>query len=199
MTTRPLQDAPELEVTSSDKLRAWLAAHHGRAAGVWLVTWKKARPEFHVSTAEIVRECLAVGWVDSLPRSKDADRTMLYISPRKPGSNWSRVNKEHVARLEAEGRMTGAGRAVVARAQADGSWSALDGVEALQLPPDLAAAFDATPGTEEAWHRWPRSVKRGALEILLNARRPATREAKIAEILRCAQTGERPFQWRGRS
>ncbi len=81
------------------------------------------------------------------------------------------------------------------RARADGTWSALAGVEALEVPPDLAAALgDLRP----VWDAWPRSVRRGALEILLNAKRPATRAAKIAAIAEAAANGERPFQWRGR-
>lgn len=64
------------------------------------------------------------------------------------------------------------------------------------IPPDLQAAFDTAPGSEATWHDYPRSVKRGALEILFNAKRTETRAAKIAEIARCAATGERPFQWR---
>ncbi len=196
MAQRPLQDAPQVEIASRAELRAWLAAHHGQDRGVWLVTWKKAEGDRHVSVPEIVQECLCFGWVDSLSRGKDDRRSMLYISPRKPGSNWSQVNKDHVARLEDAGLMTPAGRAVIDRAKADGTWTALDDVEALVIPPDLQAAFDTAEGTEAVWHAWPRSVKRGALEILLNAKRPATRAAKVAEILRCASAGERPFQWR---
>ncbi|KAA9010326.1 YdeI/OmpD-associated family protein [Histidinibacterium aquaticum] len=196
MAKRPLDDAEEVEVTSRAALRDWLAAHHGRERGVWLVTWKKAHADRYVSTGEIVRECLAFGWVDSLTRGKDADRSMLWISPRKPGSNWSRVNKALMAELEAEGLMTEAGRATVARARADGTWTALDDVENLVVPPDLQAAFDGAPGTETVWQDYPRSVKRAALEQLLNAKRPATREKRIVAILEAARAGERPFQWR---
>lgn len=196
MARRPLQDAPEVEVASRAELRAWLAAHHGQDSGVWLVTWKKAHADRYLPMGDIVQECLCFGWVDSLSRGKDDARTMHYISPRKPGSNWSRINKDHVARLEAEGLMMPSGLAVIAAAKADGSWTALDDVENLVVPPDLAAAFDAAPGTRDVWDAYPRSVRRSALEIVLNAKRPETRARKIAEIARCAEAGTRPFQWR---
>ena len=181
---------------SLEGLRDWLTVNHGRGSGIWLVTFKQADPDRYVAYKDIVDEALCFGWVDSLPRAKDADRTMLYLSPRKAGSNWSRVNKAKVDRLEAEGRMAEPGRRVVARAKADGTWTALDDVENLVLPPDLAAAFDTRPDLLSVWEGWPRSVKRGALEILLNARRSATRSARIATILESAERGERPFQWR---
>ncbi len=195
MAKRPLETAPQVEIAARADLRDWLAQHHGRPDGVWLVLWKKATPEKHLPIAEVIDECLCFGWVDSLVRRKDEQRSMLYISPRKPGSNWSRVNKDKIARLDAEGRMAEAGRAMVARAKADGTWTALDDVENLVVPPDLGAAFDDEPGSRDIWESWPRSVKRGALEILLNAKRPATRDKRVAEILRCARDGERPFQF----
>jgi uncharacterized protein YdeI (YjbR/CyaY-like superfamily) len=192
------QSTEELEVTSRAELRDWLALHHLRPTGLWLVTWKKVAGARHLPYAEVVPECLAWGWIDSLPRKKDDLRSMLWIAPRKPGSNWSRVNKAHVATLEAQGLLTPAGRAAVNRAKADGTWDALDAVEDGVIPPDLAAAFAAAPGTAAVWDSWPRSVRRGALEILLNAKRPETRAAKVATIIDCAGRGERPFQWSGR-
>lgn len=194
MAKRPLEEAEEVEVRDRAGLRDWLAANHGRPRGVWLVSGKKASPHY-LSYEEIVRECLAWGWVDSLGRAKDGTRSMLWISPRKRGSNWSAINKRHAEALEAEGLMAPPGRAAVERAKADGTWSALDGVEALEVPPDLAAALEAA-GARATWDGFPRSVRRGVLEILLNARRPATRAAKVTAVAEAAAKGERPFQWR---
>ena len=190
--------APEVEVGSRGDLRAWLAANHDRAAGVWLVTWRKAAGDRHLPWVDIVRECLCWGWVDSLPRGKDDLRTMLWIAPRKPGSGWSRVNKDHIAALRAEGSMTPAGEAVIARAVADGSWAALDAVEDGVVPDDPATALDGQDGARAAWDGWPRSVRRGALEQVAAAKTPATRAKRIAAILTAAADGTRPFQWTGR-
>lgn len=193
---RPLEDAERVQVDSGSALREWLQANHTRESGVWLVTHKKAVPDKYVAVGEIVDQCLCFGWVDSLTRGLDDERTMLWISPRKAGSNWSRVNKEKVERLEADHLMTDAGRAVIERAKSDDSWTRLDDVENLVIPPDLQEGFDANPGIESIWHEYPRSVKRGALEILLNAKRESTRDRKIADIIAAADEGERPFQWR---
>ncbi len=196
MAKRPLENEEEIEVSSRAELRDWLRQNHGRPRGVWLVTWKKAHPARYVAMAEIIRECLAHGWVDSLSRAKDADRTMLWISPRKAGSNWSRVNKEIVTELQDQGLITAAGRAKVEAAKSDGTWTALDDVENLVVPGDLQAAFDARPGSEEIWHGFPRSVKRGVLEWILTAKRPATRAKRIDETARDSARGQRPNQWR---
>jgi len=89
----------------------------------------------------IFEEALCFGWVDSLPRKLDADRTMLLLSPRKPGSAWSAANKARVARLTIANNMAPPGLAAVETARADGSWVFLDDVERPEVPADLAAAF----------------------------------------------------------
>jgi uncharacterized protein YdeI (YjbR/CyaY-like superfamily) len=170
--------------------------HHQQPDGVWLVRFKAHVTDAYLSWPDTVQELLAFGWVDSLPRKLDDDRVMLWIAPRKAGSGWSAVNKGHVADITAQGLMHPAGQAVIDRARADGSWDALDGVEALEVPPDLAAALATLPKGREIWDAFPRSVRRGALEILLNAKRAETRAAKVQAVLDAIATGNRPFQWR---
>jgi uncharacterized protein YdeI (YjbR/CyaY-like superfamily) len=69
----------------------------------------------------VVEEALCFGWIDSKPNKLDAERSMLWIAPCKPGTGWSRPNKERVERLIAAGQMTEAGLAKIEAAQHDGS------------------------------------------------------------------------------
>lgn len=189
------EERERVQIENRAQWRAWLEQNHDQSPGIWLVTFKKHVGERYVSYDAIVEEALCFGWIDSLPRKLDDDRSMLYLAPRKPRSNWSRVNKERVERIVAAGLMTPAGMSKIAAAKQDGSWSALDAVEALQIPPDLAAAlagYDAARGNFEAF---PRSVKRGILEWILNAKRPETRAKRIAETARLAQDNVRANQW----
>jgi uncharacterized protein YdeI (YjbR/CyaY-like superfamily) len=180
-----------------DAWRAWLAANHARRTGVWLVSWKGRTGRPRMTYEEAVEEALAWGWIDSRAGTLDAERSMLWYSPRRRGSGWSRPNKERIARLEAQDRMTPAGRAAIERAKADGSWSRLDGVEELIVPDDLAAAFEDHPPACERWDAFPRSARRGILEWIANARRPETRRKRVAETAELAQRGERAAQRRG--
>jgi uncharacterized protein YdeI (YjbR/CyaY-like superfamily) len=115
---------PRVEVASRQELHDWLAAHGHLSPGIWLVTAKRVDPERHVAYGEIVEEAICFGWVDSRSRSLDDRRTMLLLTPRRPRSNWSRSNRERVARLTAEGRMQPAGLAAVEAAKAQGTWTA---------------------------------------------------------------------------
>ena len=176
--------------------RDWLAEHHARDEGVWLIRYKQAAGKPTVSYDEAVEEALCFGWIDSLPRKLDAERTMLYFAPRKAGSGWSRPNKERIRRMTAAGKMTPTGQAKIDAAKADGSWSALDDVENLVVPGDLAEAFAQHPGSEAHWEAFPRSVKRGILEWIASAKRDATRARRVEETARLAQRNERANQWR---
>lgn len=178
--------------------RAWLAEHHGRATGVWLVSYKRATGRPRIAYEAAVEEALCFGWVDSKPRKLDDERTMLYFAPRRPGSGWSRPNKERVARLEAAGRMAPAGAAKVAAARRDGTWEMLDAIEALEIPEDLAAALQAAPDAALQFEAFPRSAKRGILEWIAQAKTEATRRKRVEETARLASRGVRANQWRRR-
>lgn len=187
-----------VEATTRAQWRDWLAAHHPQTESVWVVTYKVGASQPRVPYDDLVEEALAFGWIDSLPRKLDAERTMLLMSPRKPGSNWSAVNKARIDKMIAAGLMHPAGLAKIEQARADGSWTALDAVDRLEVPADLAAAFDRHPGSAEAFAAFPPSARRGILEWIGNAKRPETRAARIAETAEKAQRGERANQWRGR-
>ena len=193
-----MEDRERVEVTSRQQWRDWLQEHAGRSPGVWCVTHHKAEGGVHVPYEDVVRECLAVGWVDSMIRGVDERRSRLLCTPRKPGSGWSRPNQRRVAELEAQGRMTPAGRAVVDAAQADGSWTVLDDVEDLVVPDDLAAAFEAVPGSRERYEEFSRSQKRGLLEWLVQAKTAPTREKRLRATAEAAARGEVANAWHGR-
>jgi uncharacterized protein YdeI (YjbR/CyaY-like superfamily) len=185
----------QVEVQSRAELRQWLEAHHAQTASVWLVTWKKSHPG-HVPYSEVVDEALCFGWVDSLPRKLDAERTMLLLSPRKARSSWSKVNKEKAERLIREGRMHAAGLAKISEGKRGGGWDRLNDVDALIVPDDLAAALKAHPPAQTQWASFPKSARRGILEWIQQARRSETRAKRIAETATRAARGERANAWR---
>jgi uncharacterized protein YdeI (YjbR/CyaY-like superfamily) len=116
---------------------------------------------------------------------------MLWYAPRRKGSVWARSNRERVARLEAAGRMTPAGRAAVERAHADGSWSILESVEQLVLPDDLAAEIGLRPGARATWEAWPPTAKRAYLAWIVTAKRPETRARRVRESADLIAMGRR--------
>jgi len=180
---------PLVTVRNRADLRDWLAANHATSGTVWLATFKRHHPDY-LAWESLVEELLCWGWIDSLPRTVDADRTAHLIAPRNPGSAWSAVNKAHAERAIASGVMTPAGQARILAAKANGMWDFLNDVEALLDPPDLTAALQGRAA--EVWAAHPRSVRRGTLEWIKMAKTPATRATRIADVASSAAQGLRP-------
>lgn len=176
------------EVTADDRAtwRRWLEQHHSTAPGVWLIVWKKGSGTPSVSPDEAVLDALCFGWIDSKREALDAERYRQAYTPRKPKSTWSRINKERVQRLTREGVMADAGLAAIETAKANGSWTSLDGVEALEVPDDLSAALASDPVARANFDGYPTSVKKLALQRLAAAKRPETRSRRIEEIVQAA-------------
>lgn len=185
----------QVEVTSRADLRAWLAANHRQTSPIWLVTFKKAAGNRYLPYDAIVEEALCFGWIDSLPRKLDDLRTMLFLSPRKPGSGWSAANRERVDRLKAEDRMAPAGLVVVEGARADGSWDRLKAAETGEPPADLAAALKAA-NADRAFAAFTLPTRQRCIELLEAAKRAETRSARIATIVAGATSGVDPLKWR---
>jgi uncharacterized protein YdeI (YjbR/CyaY-like superfamily) len=176
--------------------RAWLEKNHARAEGVWLVSYKKATGKPRMEYEEAVEEALCFGWIDSKPNKLDDERSLLWFAPRKAGTGWSKLNKERVARLIRAGLMTEAGLAKVKSARQDGSWNALDAVDALEMPSDLAQAFSENETARGYFEAFPKSVRRGILEWISTAKKPETRAKRIAETVSLAAQNIRANQWR---
>lgn len=194
-----MSDEPDrVHPETAEEWRSWLAENHTRGTGVWLVSWKQHTGRPQVPYADAVTEALAFGWIDSKAGTLDADRSMLWYSPRRPTSGWSRSNKERVERLVAQGRMTPAGQRLVDLARANGTWSLLDDVENLVVPDDLAEAFAARPGAATHWESFPPSVRRGVLTWIVQAKRSETRANRVRETAERAAKGERANQSRSR-
>lgn len=176
--------------------RNWLAANHATTKSVWLIIYKKESGTPSVYYSEAVDEALCFGWIDSKPNKRDDESFFQFFSKRNPKSNWSRVNKEKIDRLIAEGRMAPAGLAMVEHARQTGTWTALDDVENLIIPEDMKAAFNANPTAWQYFDDFPRSVKRGILEWIFNAKRPETRARRIQETVEKAEQNIRANQYR---
>jgi len=180
---------PTVHPETRAEWRAWLGQFHATSNGVWLVGYRRAVGGPRLEYEDAVEELLCVGWIDSTGGYLDAERTRLWVCPRRPRSVWSRSNRDRVERLTAAGLMLPAGQAAVDEAKRRGTWTALDAVEDLTVPEDLAAALAADPPAREAWDRVAPSTRRMILWWILSAKRPETRAGRVADTARRAREG----------
>ena len=169
--------------------RAWLVEHHESSPGIWLVYFKKASGKPSITYDEAVEEALCFGWIDSKVKGLDEERYMQVYTPRKTGSVWSKLNKERIERVIAEGLMTEAGIAKIDAAKRDGSWVLLDAVDDLIEPDELRAALDANRTARHNYNSFADSVKKQALYWVYSAKRETTKSDRIVQIVEAAAEG----------
>lgn len=172
----------------------WLRRHHDRETEIWLRAYKKHSGIPSVTTAEALEVALCWGWIDAIRKAYDAESFLQRYTPRRPKSIWSQVNREHIARLTAAGRMTPHGQRQVDAARADGRWDAAyapirsAGVES--TPDDLRTAIEANPRALATF----RTLNRQNLFALAfrtdNMKTAAGRARKIATLVAMLERGE---------
>jgi uncharacterized protein YdeI (YjbR/CyaY-like superfamily) len=175
-------------------LEAWLKSNHARETELWLKIHKKGSGLPTVTYAEALDVALCWGWIDGIRKGFD-DRSFLQrFTPRRPKSLWSQINRDHVARLTAAGRMTPHGQREIDAAKADGRWDAayapVRSATQGTIPDDLRAAIEASPRARRTFEKLGRRHL-FALAFRTNSMRtPAGRAAKIASLVAMLERGE---------
>lgn len=176
----------EVEPESRAAWRRWLSERHGSSPGVWVIWRKKGAGPRGITLEDAVLEALCFGWIDSRLRPLDGTRSALLFTPRRPGGTWSRVNKKRIESLLAEGLIAEPGLMAIQAAQRDGSWDALNAVDELRVPDDLAQALAASPDAQANFDALAPSSKKLALAWIGSAKRAQTRARRVSETVRLA-------------
>ena len=185
--------APELgEVLFFEQaadLRAWLTANHETADALWVGMYRKASGRLSVTWPEVVDESLCFGWIDGIRRSIDEVSYANRITPRRKGSNWSLVNINRVAALEAAGRMTDAGRrAFDARDEAKSRTYSYERATAA-FDTESEATFRANSIAWNWFEQAVQSYRRAATYWVMSAVRPETRGRRLATLIEHSAAG----------
>ena len=172
----------------------WMEANHARETELWLKIHKKGSGLPTVTIAQALDVALCWGWIDGIRKSFDEQSFLQRYTPRRARSLWSQINRDHVARLTAAGRMTLHGQRQVDAAEADGRWDAAyapirSGNQAT-IPEDLRAAIEANPRARTTFRTLGRQNLFALAFRTNNMRTPAGRATKIAALVAMLARGE---------
>ena len=181
---------------SLEDWREWLEENHISEQSIWVICYKKDSDKPSLAWSDLVDEALCFGWIDSTRRAIDEEKFKQYFSKRKPNGTWSKINKEKVELLIADGRMTEAGLELIRIAKENGSWTVLDNVEALILPEDLKTAFKGNKDAKAFYEGLSKSIKKQILSWLVFAKREETRTKRIEAIIDSTSKGIVPNGFR---
>jgi uncharacterized protein YdeI (YjbR/CyaY-like superfamily) len=170
----------------------WLADHHATASEVWVVVVKKHARTDEPTWEELVPEALRFGWIDSVSRRLDDDRRIQRFSPRR-SVRWSKLNVRLVGELQAAGRMHAAG--LTAFEQRDPAQDYATGDRPEQLPPEQDARLRADAAASAYWDTLPPGYRKSCVFWVSDAKRDATREKRLGELIDHCRRGERLKQF----
>lgn len=177
------------EFASKAAFYDWLAAHHDSADEVWIRIFKKASGHQSITAVEAIDVVLCWGWIDAIRKGWDEISFVQRYTTRKPKSLWSQINRDNVARLVEEDKMTAHGLRHVDAAKADGRWDAAYATT-MEAPADLLAAITANPAAKARYDTLS-AQNRFALTFRVHSlKTPAGRAKKIAAFVEMLERGE---------
>jgi uncharacterized protein YdeI (YjbR/CyaY-like superfamily) len=182
VTAELIDGEPVLHAADLAAWRDWLAANADTTRAVWLVVTRGAGAGY----VEATEHALCFGWIDGKALRRDAQSTYQRFSPRNPRSTWSKVNRERADRLTAAGLMAPQGQSMIDLAKQSGTWDGHADAENGVVPDDLAARLAQDPVALAHFEAFPPSSRRLILTWIATAKRPETRQRRIARTVELA-------------
>lgn len=165
--------------------RRWLERNHDKREFQWVGFWKVGSGRKSITWKQAVDEALCFGWIDGVRRSVDAESYTNRFTPRKPTSNWSDINVARVKELTAEGRMRAAGLAAFAKRKDSNA-----GPSEAALTPALAKTLKRNAKAQAWFDARAPWYRRAAIRWVMSAKQEATRERRLATLVRDCEAGQ---------
>ncbi|MBY0386068.1 YdeI/OmpD-associated family protein [bacterium] len=186
----------EVEPSSRTDWRRWLQKNHKQKESVWVIIYKQSNSKTNLAYADVVEEALCFGWIDSVPNKVNEFKFKLLVSPRKPTSGWSALNKKRIKKLIAENLMTSAGLEKIKIAKENGSWTKLEASDRFEKPKELTKGLKANKKADAFFAAMAPSSQRAILEWINLAKTAETRARRIKETIQLAAKGLRANHYR---
>jgi uncharacterized protein YdeI (YjbR/CyaY-like superfamily) len=176
-------ERPATFFSGPEEFRRWLEQHHDSATELWMGLNKKHVEPRGLTWAAAVEEALCFGWIDSVAQRIDGDAVRQRWTPRRPGSVWSRINVESVARLTEQGRMRPPGLAAFERRRADQTAGYSFEQDELVLPDGYEDRLLADPAAAAFWGVATPTYRKVVTAWILTAKQEQTRERRLAQLI----------------
>lgn len=178
----------EKKFASRAAWRSWLEKNHDRSSEIWIVFAKAHTGKPRLTYADAVEEALCFGWIDTTVQRIDDDHYRQRFTPRTNLTNWSKINQDRFAKMEAAGLMTDAGR-VKRPARVDPPRKRLQA--GAPVPDWVQAALDEHPKAKAFFETLAPGYRRDYLRYITEAKREETRLKRLEEALRRLSNGEK--------
>jgi len=173
--------------------RAWLSANHDHETEVWLVYYKIGTGKSSIEYGASVEEALCFGWIDSIIKKLDQVKYVRKFTPRRDGSKWSASNKKRVEEMLKKGLMTNFGMQKIEAAKRSGNWDQPEQKPALtfEITPEFAELLGKNKKAKDTFDNLSATNQKQYIGWIEVAKRPETRQRRIAESIRLLAQGKK--------
>jgi len=190
--TKDRPNLPELYFKTTAEWRDWLRENQATSNGLWLIFFKKESGKPSLDYEASIEEALCFGWVDSIIRNIDAEQYARKFTPRRPDSKWSELNKNRIAKLIRENRMTPGGLALVETARQNGQWDKSDRPDiSFDIPDEFQTTLAENPKALQYFRQLTPTGRKQYLVWINVAKQPETRTRRIREAVTLLESGRK--------
>jgi uncharacterized protein YdeI (YjbR/CyaY-like superfamily) len=175
---------------SPQEFRRWLEEHHGTSKELTVRCYKTRVKQKGLTYRQALDEALCFGWIDGVRRALDQESFSTRFTPRRPGSKWSAVNVRRAAELQSSGRMRAAGRTAFAARSAEHSRHYSYETRCTPLDRSSLARLKANKRAWNFFQAQPPWYQRTSSFWVMDAKRAATREKRLSELIAKSAEGE---------
>ena len=187
-------ELPVLTFRAASQWLAWLDRNHAGSPGVWLKIAKQGGGQRTLTYKDALEAALCYGWIDGQKKGFDDRWWLQKFVRRRPGSIWSKVNREHAQRLIESGQMKAAGLEAIERAKASGQWdAAYDSQRGMTVPEDLQAELHQRPAARKFFEELNSINRYAILHRIQTARKPETRARRIQKFVEMLEKREKIY------
>lgn len=181
-----------IEVYEAKDFRKWLNKNHIKENCVIVILHKKHTGKMKTNAAELMKEAICFGWIDTTAKRLDEDRYCIKYKKRTKNSTWSYNTLGYAKELLREGKMSDEGikwyHEGLKKKPHD------FGLEKNpEMPEDLKKELEKNKKLKEKFEKLAPSMKRVYYRWLLRAKMPETKKKRIGLILRNMKSGKNIF------
>jgi uncharacterized protein YdeI (YjbR/CyaY-like superfamily) len=189
---KTLNDPPIILFETTGQLEAWFKKHFADTKGIWMRIAKKDSGQKSVTYAEALDAALCYGWIDGQKQTYDEHSWLQKFTPRRTGSQWSKLNTQHADRLIKAGRMKPSGLRQIEAARKDGRWkAAYDSGKSSAMPADFLSELAKDMKAKAFFESLNKANTYAIAYRLQTAKKPETRKKRMKTIIEMMKQGKK--------
>jgi uncharacterized protein YdeI (YjbR/CyaY-like superfamily) len=174
---------------SQEEFRKWLEKNHKTETELLVGYYKVKSGKQNMTWSQSVDQALCFGWIDGIRRSIDKGKYCIRFTPRKPTSNWSKINIDKIAELKKKGLMHPLGlEAFYKREKSKSGIYSFENAPA-KLTESLEAGFKANISAWDYFESQAPSYQKMLIHWIMSAKQEKTRFTRLEKLI-CASEKE---------